>query len=166
MTPHLRLCGKYYQPFLNPFAYWELRFMVGKSFRIRDLLEVTVGLRDLIKRMLGGGEEDAGGELEVEELLVGEGAVAESGRTVEVHYTGWLVDGRKFDSSLDRRQPFSFRLGAGQVIAGWDQGVAGMQVGGRRKLTIPPSLGYGRRGAGMIPANAVLIFEVELLGVR
>jgi FKBP-type peptidyl-prolyl cis-trans isomerase FkpA len=103
----------------------------------------------------------------IEELAVGSGTVAEAGNRVSVHYTGWLTDGTKFDSSLDRNQPFEFRLGAGQVIRGWDEGVAGMQVGGKRKLTIPPQLGYGERGAGgVIPPNAVLVFEVELLGVR
>ena len=106
-------------------------------------------------------------ELKIEELAVGDGAEAKSGQTVDVHYTGWLTDGKKFDSSLDRGQPFSFRLGAGMVIKGWDQGVAGMKVGGKRKLTIPPDLGYGARGAGgVIPPNATLVFEVELLGVR
>jgi FKBP-type peptidyl-prolyl cis-trans isomerase len=106
-------------------------------------------------------------ELIIEELVVGNGATATAGQTVSVHYTGWLTDGKKFDSSVDRNDPFEFRLGAGQVIAGWDQGVAGMQIGGKRKLTIPPNLGYGERGAGgVIPPNATLVFEVELLGLR
>ncbi|MBL8603587.1 MAG: FKBP-type peptidyl-prolyl cis-trans isomerase [Myxococcales bacterium] len=106
-------------------------------------------------------------QLLIEDLKVGEGAEATSGKTVDVHYVGTLTDGSKFDSSHDRRRPFSFALGAGMVIKGWDQGVAGMRVGGKRKLTIPPELGYGARGAGgVIPPNATLVFEVELLGVR
>lgn len=105
--------------------------------------------------------------LQIEELKPGTGDEAVAGKTVDVHYTGWLTNGTKFDSSVDRGRPFSFRLGAGEVIAGWDQGVAGMKVGGKRKLTIPPTLGYGARGAGgVIPPNATLVFEVELLGVR
>lgn len=105
--------------------------------------------------------------LQVEDQVVGNGAEATSGNTVDVHYTGWLTDGTKFDSSLDRGKPFSFKLGAGMVIKGWDQGVAGMKVGGKRKLTIPSELGYGQRGAGgVIPPGATLVFEVELLGVR
>ena len=101
-----------------------------------------------------------------EELTVGAGAEAASGQRVTVHYTGWLTNGTKFDSSKDRNDPFKFHLGQGQVIAGWDEGVAGMKIGGKRKLTIPPELGYGARGAGgVIPPNAILIFEVELLGV-
>ena len=101
-----------------------------------------------------------------EEITVGAGAAAASGQRVTVHYTGWLTNGTKFDSSKDRNDPFEFHLGQGQVIAGWDEGVAGMKVGGTRKLTIPPALGYGARGAGgVIPPNATLVFEVELLGV-
>lgn len=105
--------------------------------------------------------------LQHEDLKVGDGPEAVSGKTVEVHYTGWLENGTKFDSSLDRGEPFSFRLGAGEVIPGWDQGVAGMKVGGKRKLTIPPDLAYGQEGAGgVIPPGATLVFEVELLDVR
>ena len=106
-------------------------------------------------------------ELIIEDLVVGNGDTAQAGQSVVVHYTGWLTSGQKFDSSVDRNDPFDFRLGAGQVIPGWDQGVAGMQVGGKRKLTIPPDLAYGSRGAGgVIPPNATLVFEVELLAVR
>lgn len=98
---------------------------------------------------------------------VGTGAVAMPGKTAVVHYTGWLMDGTKFDSSLDRNQPFSFPLGAGQVIKGWDEGVSGMKVGGKRILIVPPTLGYGARGAGgVIPPNATLKFEVQLLDVK
>lgn len=108
--------------------------------------------------------------LDYQDTLVGEGAVATSGQRVTVHYTGWLYQdgqqGAKFDSSKDRRDPFVFNLGAGMVIRGWDEGVAGMQVGGTRVLIIPPALGYGARGAGgVIPPNATLKFEVELLGL-
>ena len=106
-------------------------------------------------------------ELIKEDTKVGTGDEAVVGKAVSVHYTGWLTDGTKFDSSKDRGTPFSFTLGSGQVIKGWDQGVAGMKVGGIRKLTIPPELGYGARGAGgVIPPNATLVFEVELLGVQ
>ncbi len=106
-------------------------------------------------------------ELIIEDLTVGDGATATAGQSVLVHYTGWLTDGTKFDSSVDRGEPFEFNLGRGQVIPGWDQGVAGMQIGGKRKLTIPPELGYGSRGAGgVIPPNATLVFDVELLAVR
>jgi FKBP-type peptidyl-prolyl cis-trans isomerase FkpA len=102
----------------------------------------------------------------IEDLVVGDGAEAAAGQHVTVHYTGWLTDGRKFDSSKDRNDPFAFALGARQVIAGWDEGVQGMKIGGSRKLTIPPDLGYGARGAGgVIPPNATLVFEVELLGL-
>lgn len=108
-----------------------------------------------------------GGELVIEDTVVGTGAEAVAGSKVSVHYTGRLTDGTKFDSSLDRNQPFVFSLGASQVIKGWDEGVAGMKVGGKRKLTIPPHLGYGENGAGdAIPPNATLVFEIELLDVQ
>jgi FKBP-type peptidyl-prolyl cis-trans isomerase FkpA len=106
----------------------------------------------------------------INDLVVGTGETAATGQQVSVHYTGWLLfggeKGKKFDSSKDRGDPFGFRLGGGQVIKGWDEGVQGMKIGGKRTLTIPPALGYGERGAGgVIPPNATLIFEVELLGL-
>jgi FKBP-type peptidyl-prolyl cis-trans isomerase FkpA len=112
--------------------------------------------------------------LQYTDRAVGGGTEATAGRQVTVHYTGWLYDaqapnnrGTKFDSSLDRREPFTFRLGGGEVIRGWDEGVAGMKIGGARTLIIPPDLGYGARGAGgVIPPNATLVFDVELLDVR
>ena len=101
------------------------------------------------------------------DLVMGTGEEATQGQTVIVHYTGWLTDGKKFDSSVDRGEPFSFPLGAERVIKGWDEGVAGMKIGGNRKLMIPPQLGYGTRGAGgVIPPNAELVFEVQLLEIR
>ena len=112
--------------------------------------------------------------LQITDVVVGSGAEATAGQQVSVHYTGWLYEptasdrhGKKFDSSRDRNEPFSFTLGARQVISGWDSGVAGMKVGGKRTLVIPPTMGYGARGAGgVIPPNATLVFDVELLGVR
>lgn len=126
---------------------------------------------DQLKSLLGGGDNSVSAktkpnELDIKEMEVGKGTEAVAGKTVSVHYTGWLTNGTKFDSSKDRNQPFNFKLGAGQVIQGWDQGVAGMKVGGKRKLTIPPSLGYGDRNVGPIPAGSTLVFEVELLGVN
>jgi peptidylprolyl isomerase len=101
------------------------------------------------------------------DIEVGTGDSPQSGQTVEVHYTGWLTDGTKFDSSLDRGQPFSFVIGTGRVIEGWDEGVASMKVGGKRRLIIPPELAYGEQGyPGVIPANAQLIFDVELLAIK
>jgi FKBP-type peptidyl-prolyl cis-trans isomerase len=117
----------------------------------------------------GGGDSgtspSAEGTLVIDDLVVGTGATAAVGNTVTVHYVGTFTNGTQFDSSYDRGQPFSFRIGAGQVIAGWDQGVPGMKVGGKRRLTIPPSLAYGSQGQGPIPPNATLIFEIDLLSI-
>jgi len=119
----------------------------------------SVGQNQQLKIMENG--------LKIEDIKTGNGAEAKAGNTITAHYTGTLLDGTKFDSSLDRGQPFSFELGAGRVISGWDQGVLGMKVGGKRKLTIPPDLAYGANGIpGMIPPNAALVFEIELLGVE
>ena len=113
----------------------------------------------------GAGTTTASG-LQYWDITMGTGTEAAPGQEVKVHYTGWLTDGQKFDSSVDRGEPFSFHLGAGEVIPGWDQGVAGMKVGGKRQLKIPPTLGYGERGAGgVIPPNATLVFDVQLLSV-
>jgi peptidylprolyl isomerase len=119
----------------------------------------------------GGNSSDSattptgGGTLVVEDLVVGTGATAAVGDTVTVNYVGTLTNGTKFDSSYDRGQTFSFRIGAGQVIAGWEQGVPGMKVGGKRRLTIPPSLGYGNQAVGPIPANSTLLFDVDLVSI-
>lgn len=116
-------------------------------------------------KVTGKGKLTASG-LQYWDITVGTGTAASSGKTVKVNYTGWLTNGKKFDSSVDRGTPFSFKLGAGQVIKGWDEGVAGMKVGGKRQLKIPPDLGYGSQGAaGVIPPNAILVFDVELLDV-
>ncbi|MCB1141861.1 MAG: FKBP-type peptidyl-prolyl cis-trans isomerase [Leptospiraceae bacterium] len=105
-------------------------------------------------------------DLKIEDLTVGKGREAKIGDEVTVHYTGWLTNGKKFDSSVDRNTPFKFILGAGMVIPGWDKGVNGMKEGGKRKLTIPSQMGYGTRGVGPIPPNATLVFDVELLKVK
>jgi FKBP-type peptidyl-prolyl cis-trans isomerase len=142
-------------------------------FPLALLLAVTLALTGCGKRATAPGSDKVT-KLEIIDVKVGTGAEATQYKMVRVHYTGWLYDdtkpdhhGAKFDSSRDRGQPFEFRLGASQVIEGWDQGVAGMKVGGQRTLIIPASLGYGARGTGRdIPPNAALVFDVELLGVR
>ncbi len=113
-----------------------------------------------------GKEVETVGNLQIEDLAVGNGAEAVKGNIITVNYKGTLTDGTQFDSSYDRGEPFSFNLGAGQVIQGWEEGFVGMKVGGKRKLTIPPSMGYGSRDMGVIPPNSTLIFEVELLKVE
>ena len=106
-------------------------------------------------------------DLIIEDLEIGTGEASKAGDMVSMHYTGWLTNGKKFDSSVDRNEPFDFQLGVGQVIPGWDQGVEGIKVGGKRKLTIPSHLGYGEFGAGgVIPPNATLVFDVELLAIK
>jgi FKBP-type peptidyl-prolyl cis-trans isomerase len=132
---------------------------------ILGVIVVVVGL--LIYNNLSGGETDTSEEsLIVQELAIGTGEAAQVGDTLSVHYTGWLEDGTQFDSSVDRGTPFEFILGEGNVIAGWDEGLVGIQEGGKRKLIIPPDLAYGASGSGPIPPNATLTFEVELLEIK
>jgi FKBP-type peptidyl-prolyl cis-trans isomerase len=131
------------------------------------ILLVTLAAVLPLLGLAGCGGDDSTGptELLVEDIVVGTGATAAAADMLTVHYVGRLLDGTQFDSSYARGQPYSFRLGAGQVIKGWDQGVPGMKVGGQRRLTIPPSLGYGSQGTGPIPPNATLVFEIELLAI-
>jgi FKBP-type peptidyl-prolyl cis-trans isomerase FkpA len=144
----------------RPLAFVALLVALVSAPRI-----TFAGAADGPSKTSGKGTKTASG-LQYWDLKKGTGAVAKAGDSVKVHYTGWLTDGKKFDSSVDRNEPFEFKLGAGMVIPGWDQGVAGMKVGGKRQLRIPPDLGYGARGAGgAIPPNATLVFDVELLGV-
>jgi FKBP-type peptidyl-prolyl cis-trans isomerase len=147
-----------------------------KTLVVAGALLAAVGLAACKKAQDSGGSaaEGAkapnvgGGGLLIEDVKIGDGAVATKGKTVSVHYTGVLTNGTKFDSSLDRGQPIEFQLGSGMVIKGWDQGIEGMKIGGKRKLTIPPALAYGERGTpgGPIPPNATLVFDVELVGVK
>lgn len=135
-------------------------FKIKRQFYLIAIMLITmIGCSKDVKTMSNG--------LVKEDLILGEGALVEKHSIVTVNYTGWLEDGTKFDSSLNPgREPFRFTVGAGQVISGWDEGLIGMKVGGKRKLTIPASLGYGDRDMGTIPANSTLIFEIELLSVE
>lgn len=142
---------------------------IGESVSPSVSVEATLTISPLPTASASAGKIiDLGGGLLIQDLRVGTGDEATKGETISVNYVGTLSDGKKFDSSYDRGQPFIFSLGAGQVIQGWDLGVVGMKVGGKRKLTIPPSFGYGAQnvGNGLIPPNSTLIFEVELLGVQ
>ena len=141
------------------------------------LVSLALGCSSANEGSTGGGSSSGAGSVDklvINDTRAGSGAEAVAGRTVSVHYTGWLYDpaqadkkGTKFDSSRDRDEPFSFGLGSGQVVRGWDEGVAGMKVGGQRMLIIPPDMAYGARGAGgVIPPNATLLFDVELLDVK
>jgi FKBP-type peptidyl-prolyl cis-trans isomerase len=150
---------------------FEKKFLITGLIALAILLGVFflfIGKKDQKEEVevTTGKEETVVNELKIEDLVVGTGAEAVTGKNVTVNYKGTLENGTQFDSSYDRGVPFSFALGAGEVIAGWDQGVAGMKVGGKRVLTIPPDLGYGSRAVGTIPPNSVLIFEVELLKVE
>lgn len=137
-------------------------FSANFSSEDKDLLKLQTQEDQLIPPTMAQSDE-----LKIEEIVVGTGAEAATGSTVSVHYTGTLLDGKKFDSSLDRGEPFSFTIGQRQVIQGWEQGIPGMKVGGKRKLIIPPELAYGDRAVGnVIPANSTLVFEVELLSVQ
>ena len=137
------------------------------------LFMIVIGMSLTLLALQGEGQAEKGkvvtnsSGLQYIDLVPGTGREAHAGETAVVHYTGWLKDGTKFDSSKDRNEPFRFPLGGGRVIKGWDEGVVGMKIGGKRKLIIPPDLGYGARGAGqVIPPNATLTFEVELLDLR
>lgn len=150
--------------FLNILGYLLIIgvFTFGVIYLLKSYKAPVAGNQELVQN------NDMDQELKTEDLVVGKGVEAVSGKEVTVNYTGILTDGTKFDSSLNEgRTPFVFTLGAGDVIAGWDQGIVGMKVGGKRKLTIPSSLGYGPNGSPpVIPPNATLIFEVELLEVK
>jgi len=142
---------------------WVKRADTAGKFRWQAVSWVSMRIKASV---LGAEAMTTQSGLRYEDIVVGTGPSPQSGQEVTVHYTGALEDGTKFDSSLDRGQPFKFKIGVGQVIKGWDEGVMTMKVGGKRKLVIPPQLGYGRRGGGPIPPNSTLVFEVELLDVQ
>ena len=136
------------------------------TFLVLAICIFFIALQTACTKKKGGSSTSDVTDLKIEVLTKGAGPKVAKGQTVSVHYTGWLMDGTKFDSSVDRGQPFSFTVGQGMVIAGWEQGVEGMQKGEKRKLTIPAKLGYGERSVGPIPANSTLVFDVELLGIN
>ncbi len=157
---------------LGLIAFFVASFTVNQCLATPKVMIVYKSQEDIEKEQKALNEKEQGkmttttSGLKYEDIKPGEGLAPKKGDSVVVHYTGWLVDGKKFDSSVDRGEPFKFILGVGQVIKGWDEGVLSMKVGGRRKLTIPAELGYGARGAGaVIPPNSTLIFDVELLEV-
>ena len=125
-----------------------------------------VSVSPTVSNLIKPSQKNMSDQLQIQDITLGTGAEAKVGNTVSVHYSGTLLNGTKFDSSYDRNEPFSFTIGQGQVIKGWEQGISGMKVGGKRKLIIPASLAYGNRQVGPIPANSTLVFEVELLGVK
>ena len=144
-------------------AIWESKLFIDLERKEKNMARSAL---IVVLLLLGIGSVGAQ-YLEIEDLVAGSGQTAQSGDAISVHYTGWLVSGKKFDSSRDRGEPFRFQLGSRQVIQGWDNGLVGMQVGGVRRLTIPPEQAYGDRevGGGLIPANSTLIFEIELLDI-
>jgi FKBP-type peptidyl-prolyl cis-trans isomerase FkpA len=145
----------------------QRRAVKQRNQRLLTILILAVVVLAIIGAIIAGQVMKNNQELKIEDLVIGSGTEAKPGDAVSVHYTGWLEDGTKFDSSIDRGQPFEFTLGQGQVIPGWEQGIQGMAVGGKRRLTIPPALAYGAQGnGGVIPANATLVFEVELLDIK
>ena len=145
--------------------------MVARALVVTLLVLMTmaspvIAVNDAPAKVSGSGKATSSG-VQYWDLKAGTGAVAESGKTVSIHYTGWLTDGKKFDSSLDRGRPFSFRLGEGSVIKGWDEGVAGMKVGGKRQLKVPAASAYGDQGkGGVVPPKANLTFEIQLVDVK
>lgn len=143
-----------------------IAFLVYRDYSLRNQ-SYPIGTLDSSPPTLSANAVTTASGLQYEELKVGDGATAKTGDAVTVNYTGWLTDGTKFDSSIDRSQTFDFTIGAGSVIAGWEEGVVGMRVNGTRLLVIPPELGYGATGSGAtIPPNATLIFEVQLVAIK
>ncbi len=147
-------------------AFFVYRYYSSKTQSTAQGGNYPLGTLDSTPPSLGANAVTTASGLKYEDLQVGTGATAKSGDPATINYTGWLTDGTKFDSSLDRNKPFNFTIGIGQVIAGWDEGVQGMKVGGTRLLVIPPTLGYGSTAQGTIPANSTLVFEVQLVSVN
>lgn len=158
--------GIFFALLISAGAYWVYKIPDPTTQTPSQTLELSDNITASDSATLGVETQNMEEKLVKEDLKVGNGIEAIFGKNVTVNYVGTLTNGQKFDSSYDRNEPFTFVLGAGEVIAGWDQGVSGMKVGGKRKLTIPPSLGYGSADLGTIPPNSTLVFEVELLDVK